>query len=261
MTTPALALSHAIRHPKRAGRPAIMPYVTSGWPARDRFGELLVEVGRVSDAIEVGVPFSDPMADGPVIQRTSREALDAGVTLPWILEVLHAVQDRVACPRVLMSYLNPLLAYGIDRLVADAAAVGVSGFIVPDLPIEEAGALDAACARHGLARIALVTPVTPEDRLRRLTAGEGGFVYAVTIAGITGGPMLPSAIHGYLGRVRAIAGKPVCAGFGIRTPDHIRALAGHADGCIVGTAFLEALGRGEDAAAFVEALAGPVDAA
>lgn len=256
MTSPALALSEAIRHPKHPGRPAIMPYVTSGWPSREGFADLLIALGEVADAIEVGVPFSDPMADGPVIQKTSREAIASGVTLTWILEVLRAHRDAIGCPRVLMSYLNPLLAYGVDRLVADAAAAGVSGFIVPDLPLEEAAAFDAACAGHGLARIPLVTPVTPEDRLRQLTSGEGGFVYAVTVTGITGGDLTPEAIHGYLDRVRRVSGKPVCAGFGIRTAAHVAALAGHADGCIVGTAFLQALGEGHDPQAFVRGLLG-----
>ncbi len=256
MTTPALTLSAAIRSPKHPGSPAIMPYVTSGWPTREGFGDLLVAVSQQADAIEVGVPFSDPMADGPVIQRTSREAIEAGTTLPWILQTLAARKDEIACPTVLMSYLNPLLAHGIDRLVDDAFAAGVSGFIVPDLPLEEATAFDAACARRGLARIALVTPVTPDERLRRLTAGEGGFVYAVTVTGITGGDLTPGDIHDYLARVRAIAGKPVCAGFGIRRAEHVAALAGHADGCIVGTAFLEALGRGDDPQAFVAGLRG-----
>lgn len=256
MSTPALDLSAAISSPKHPGRPAIMPYVTSGWPSREGFADLLIALGEVADAIEVGVPFSDPMADGPVIQKTSREAIDQGVTLTWILEVLREHKDAIGCPRVLMSYLNPLLAHGIDRLVDDAAEAGVSGFIVPDLPLEEAEAFDVACARRGLARIALVTPVTPEDRLRRLTAGEGGFVYAVTVTGITGGDLTPADIHDYLARVREVAGKPVCAGFGIRRAEHVAGLTGHADGCIVGTAFLQALGRGEDPQAFVRGLLG-----
>lgn len=256
MTTPAMALADAIRHPRHPGRPALMPYVTSGWPSRDGFADLLIALGEVSDAIEVGVPFSDPMADGPVIQRTSREALEGGVTLRWILQILREHRDAIGCPRVLMSYLNPLLAFGVDRLVDEATAAGVSGFIVPDLPLEEADTFDAACARHGLARIPLVTPVTPPERLARLTAGEGGFVYAVTVTGITGGTLTPSDIHDYLARVRQVAGKPVCAGFGIRSAEQVAALSGHADGCIVGTALLEAMREGVDAAAFVRGLRG-----
>lgn len=254
MTTRALALSAAIRSPKHAGRPAIMPYITSGYPSKDGFAELVLSVGEVADAIEIGVPFSDPMADGPVIQQSSRIALEGGVSLAWILATLRDLPRRPGAPLVLMSYLNPLLAYGLDRLIDDAFEAGISGFIVPDLPWEESEDFRAAVAAKGMASIQLVTPVTPDDRLAALTAGEGGFVYAVTVTGITGAAMVPAEIEAYLGRVRAVTPKPVCAGFGIRTAEHVKALAGHADGAVVGTAFIEALTAGQDGAAFVRAL-------
>lgn len=257
MNTPAQRLSDAIRTPKRAGLPAVMPYITSGFPTRDGFAELVLGLSDVSDAIEIGVPFSDPMADGPVIQRSSRIALDGGASLKWILETLGSLPRPPACPLVLMSYTNPLLAYGYERLVDDALAVGVCGFIVPDMPWEESGAFRALIASRGLASIQLVTPVTPDDRLTMLGQGEGGFVYAVTVTGITGAPMEPTEISSYLDRVRSKTGKPVCAGFGIRTAAHVRAFSGHADGAIVGTALIEALERGEDGVAFVRALLAP----
>jgi tryptophan synthase alpha chain len=255
MTTPAEALAAAIRNPKHPGRPAIMPYITSGYPTIEGFGQLLLDVAEVADAIEVGVPFSDPMADGPVIQASSRTAIEQGASLRWILDTIADLPRRPAAPLVLMSYLNPLMAYGLEALVARAAEIGISGFIVPDMPWEESAGFRHLVAQHGLAAVQLVTPVTPEARLVELTAGDGGFVYAVTVTGITGAPMKPAEITSYLDRVRAATGKPVCAGFGIRTPDHVRALAGHADGAVVGTAFIEALGRGEDAAGFVRTLA------
>lgn len=253
--TPAMALQAAILSPKHPGRPAVMPYITSGYPSMEGFGDLLLSVAEEADAIEVGVPFSDPMADGPVIQSSSREAIAAGVSLEWILDTIGGLPRRPAAPLVLMSYLNPLLAYGIEALVARAAEVGVSGFIVPDLPWEEGQEFRKLAAAKGLACVQLVTPVTPVERLEMLTAGEGGFVYAVTVTGITGAAMKPAEVTAYLDRVRAIAGKPVCAGFGIRSAEHVRALAGHADGAVVGTAFIQALTRGDDAAGFVRALA------
>ncbi len=252
--TPAEALAAAIRAPKHPDRPAVMPYVTSGFPTREGFGDLLLGLAEIADAIEVGVPFSDPMADGPVIQASSRVALDAGVTLRWIVETVATLPRRPAAPLVLMSYLNPLLAYGLERLVDDAAAAGFSGFIVPDLPYDEADALRTLAEAAGLALVPLVTPVTPPERLARLTAGPGGFVYAVTITGTTGAAMDPEAVSAYLDRVRAVSHKPVVAGFGIRSAAHVRALSGHADGAIVGSALIAAQQAGEDAVAFVRAL-------
>ena len=252
--TPAQRLSAAIRNPKHPGRPAVMPYVTSGYPTMDGFGELLTGIAELADAIEVGVPFSDPMADGPVIQKSSRAALESGVTLAWILETIRDLEVRPAAPMVLMSYLNPLMAYGLERVVEDAAAAGMSGFIVPDMPWEEGAEFRELVAAHGMAAIQLVTPVTPPDRLEALTEGEDGFVYAVTVTGITGAAMEPQQVADYLDRVRSVAAKPVCAGFGIRSAEHVRALAGHADGAIVGSAFIDALSNGVDGVAFVRSL-------
>ncbi|MFM2161586.1 MAG: hypothetical protein RLZZ383_1098 [Pseudomonadota bacterium] len=193
MTAPtrAATLAAAIRHPKRLGRPAVMPYLIGGWPDAATWGEDLLAIADVADAIEVGVPFSDPMADGPVIQRASRQALDAGVTLDGILTALAALPRPPGCPLVLMSYVNPLLALGLPQVLARAAAAHVHGFIVPDLPWEESAEMREACAQAGLALVQLVTPATPDDRLALLTARDDGFVYAVTVNGITGGRSSP----------------------------------------------------------------------
>jgi tryptophan synthase alpha chain len=254
--TPAEQLEQAVRHPKRAGRPAVMPYLVAGFPDRAAWPDLLLQVSDLADAIELGAPFSDPMADGPVIQRASRRAIDSGVSLRWILATLADLPRPPGCPIVLMSYLNPLLQYGLAALVERAAEVGIAGFIVPDLPWEEGAELRAAAEARGLALIQLVTPVTPEPRLRLLGAGRGGFTYAVTITGITGGAVDLSARFAWLDRVRELSERPVCAGFGIRTAADVAALTGHADGAIVGTALIEALDRGEDGVAFVRALLG-----
>jgi len=235
-------LASAIRAPKRGRTVARMPYVVSGWPDREGFASFLDDVAEMADAIEVGVPFSDPMADGPVIAQAARDAVNAGVTLPWILEVLGE-RERPA-PTVLMSYLNPLEAYGLERLVTDAKAAGVCGFIVPDLPFEEGDELQQLCDEAGMGLVQLVTPVTPTDRLRRLGRVTGGFVYAVTVTGITGTSAKEGTLGPYLSRVKAACEAPVCAGFGIRSKADIEALEGVADGAIVGTALIRELASG-----------------
>ncbi len=250
----ATRLQSAIASPKSGAAIAIMPYLTAGYPEREGFSDLLREVGQVADAIEVGVPFTDPMADGTTIQETSRIALESGVTLPWILETLKNTEIDAAC--VLMSYFNPLLAYGLEALVRDAAAAGVSGFIVPDLPYEEGREFRALCEGEGLALVQLVTPVTPPERLKSLCAASSGFVYAVTVTGVTGTSADPEALAAYLTRLRQTTDLPVCAGFGIRTRSDVQRLEGTAHGAIVGTAMLNALRDGHSATAFLQSLRG-----
>jgi tryptophan synthase alpha chain len=254
--TPAERLEAAIRHPRRPGRPAVMPYLVSGFPSHDAWSSALARVSQIADAIEVGVPFSDPMADGPVIQRASRVALDGGVTLR---KILRSVRDLApGCPLVLMSYTNPLMQLGFERAVDEAAEAGFSGFIVPDLPWEEGDALRTLLEARGMCAVQLVTPMTPDDRVATLGAGVG-FTYAVTINGITGAEIDLGARTGYLDRVRRLSARPVCAGFGIRSAADIDALTGHADGAIVGSALVDAMARGEDAEVFVRRLLGDAD--
>jgi tryptophan synthase alpha chain len=239
---------------KRA-EPTLIAYVTAGYPEPKTFLDLLRDVSGAADAIEIGVPFSDPMADGITIQRASRVAIERGVTLRWIFTELARRDFELASPVLLMTYLNPLLAYGYEALAARAAEVGVAGFIVPDLPYEERGPLAAALDRPGLALVQLVTPATPPERLRMICAGSQGFVYAVTKTGITGaGAALPAELATYLDSVKRASRLPVCAGFGVRDAAHVQSIGAHADGVIVGSALVEALERGEDAAAFLRAL-------
>jgi tryptophan synthase alpha chain len=235
----------AIRAGARAGEPALVAFLTAGYPRREQFREQLAEVAAGADVVEIGVPFSDPMADGQTIQRSSRVALSQGVTLQWILDELSAL-PKLSSPLLLMSYLNPLLSYGYARLASASAAAGVCGFIVPDLPLDESGELRAALEPHGLALVQMVTPVTPAERCARLCAASQGFVYAVTMTGTTGASAaLPAELHEYLGRVRAASRVPVCAGFGIRTRAQVENLRGIADGVVVGSALVEVLERGE----------------
>ncbi len=249
---PHEALAASLR---AADKPALVAFVTAGFPDPDGFLSLLAEVAGAADAVEIGVPFTDPMADGVTIQRSSQAALAKGVSLKWILEQLASRDFELASPVLLMSYLNPLLAFGYDALAERAAGAGVSGFIVPDLPYEESAPLRAALDAHGLALVQLVTPATPRDRLRALCRSSQGFVYAETRTGITGSAAaLPPDAAEYLATVSAASDLPVCAGFGVRERAQVAEIGKHADGVIVGSALIEALERGESPAAFLDGL-------
>jgi len=235
-------------------RPALVAYITAGHPAPRDFLRVLQAVSSACDAVEIGVPFSDPMADGITIQRSSQQAIEHGVSLAWILDELERRDFELTAPVLLMSYLNPLLAFGFDALAARAAEVGVSGFIVPDLPYEESAPFAAALEPHGLALVQMVTPATPPERLKRLCAASSGFVYAVTRTGVTGDAALPPETAEYLAAVKAASRLPVCAGFGVRRADQVELLGAHADGAVVGSALVEVLERGEDPALFLRSL-------
>jgi tryptophan synthase alpha chain len=245
-------ISAAIGAAVAQGRPALVGFLTAGFPTRADFRRNLAEVASVCDVVEIGVPFSDPMADGSTIQRASFAALGNGVTLPWILDELAGSERSV--PLLLMSYLNPLLAFGPKQLPGAAAAAGVSGFIVPDLPFEESGDLKSALDREGLALVQMVTPVTPPARLAMLCDSAQGFVYAVTMTGTTGkSAEVPDSVLDYMDRVKRCSRVPVCAGFGIRSRAQVERFASHVDGVVVGSALVEALG-GSDVRAFLRSL-------
>ena len=250
------ALRGAAAPPGRTASPALVAFLTAGYPSREKFREHLLAIASAADVVEIGVPFSDPMADGLTIQRSSHEALKQGVSLSWILSELTALGPQ-RTPLLLMSYLNPLLAFGFERLAKAAVSAGVCGFIVPDLPLGEDGDLRAALDPHGLALVQMVTPVTPAARMQQLCAASQGFVYAVTMTGTTGrNSAVPGDVIDYLERVRAMATVPVCAGFGIRSREQIAKLAGHVDGVIVGSALVEVLERGEAPQTWLAALRG-----
>lgn len=253
---PGDTISAAIRAVRAQGRPALVGFLTAGFPDRAAFAAQLDAVMSSCDVVEIGVPFSDPMADGSTIERASHVALKAGVTLPWILETLERRAPHRA-PTLLMSYLNPLLSFGLEALPKAAARAHVAGMIVPDLPYEESDELRAALEGEGLALVQMVSPVTPAARLERLCAAARGFVYAVTMTGTTGKSVeVPDSVLEYMERVRRLAPVPVCAGFGIRSHAQVARLAAHVDGVVVGSALLEAVERGEDLGAFLGALRG-----
>ena len=247
-------IGEAIAATRKEGRTALVPFITAGYPDPDAFIDTLKAVAAVGDVVELGIPFSDPMADGMTIQRSSFKAIENGVTLSWIFERLDEA-GGVEAPLVMMSYLNPLLAYGYDRLAGRARDCGVGAFIVPDLPYEESAEIRAALDACGVGLVQLVTPATPDERLKMLADASRGFLYAVTITGITGGDAgLPDDLADYLDKVSSISSLPVCAGFGIRTAEDVVNVGRHAAGAIVGSALVEVLERGEDPAAFLEGL-------
>ena len=247
-------LSAAIRAAATRGEPAIVAFMTAGFPLAEKFREHLLAVAAGADVVEIGVPLTDPMADGMTIQRSSQAALKQGVSLRWILGELAAMQ-RPAAPLVLMSYLNPLLQYGYERLAVDAASAGVCGFIVPDLPFDEGAELRAALAKTGVALVQMVTPVTTPTRLAEVCAASEGFVYAVTMTGTTGKNVaVPDTVLDYLDQVTAASPVPVCAGFGIRSREQVEKLRGHVAGVVVGSALVEVLERGEDPTAWLQGL-------
>lgn len=250
-------LSAAIVAANDAGRTALLPFITAGYPEPRDFIATLKRIAAVSDVVELGIPFSDPMADGMTIQRSSYIALQKGVSLKWIFDQLDSAHGEIDAPLVMMSYLNPLLAFGYEELAERALATGVCGFVVPDLPFEESDEIRAAFGAKGLGLIQLVTPATPDERLKILCAASRGFIYAVTITGITGGSTgLPVDLSDYLDKIASFSKIPVCAGFGIRVAADVAAVGKHAAGAIVGSALVEVLERGDDPAPFLEGLKG-----
>lgn len=235
---------------RSAHRTALVPYVVAGRPGIEACVDLVGQlVAAGADIIELGVPFSDPLADGTVIRNATRRALDDGVTVAGVLGIVGAVRSRgVDVPIVLMGYVNPLLAYGLEAFCRDAAAVGVDGLIVPDA--QQLAELRVAAAAHGLGITMLVTPLSSDARISELAAQSTGFLYAVATTGTTGARTdVADATVELLARARAAAGDvPVAVGFGISTPEHVSRLAPHADGVIVGSALVELAEQDPDAA-------------
>jgi tryptophan synthase alpha chain len=224
--------------------PGLIPYVTAGFPHRDDTAALLQAAERAGClAAEVGLPFSDPLADGPTIQRTSQRALENGMTANLALDqVAQARALGVELPLALMTYVNPVLSYGLERFCGDAAQAGADALIVPDVPLEEAGQIRAAADQTGLALILLVAPTTPDARLGLACAHASGFVYCVSVTGITGARTeIAEEAMDLLSRVRRVTDLPRALGFGLSTHAHLEALRGHSEAAVVGSALLNAI--------------------
>jgi tryptophan synthase alpha chain len=230
------------------GRAALMPYLMGGFPdveASVRIGHACADAG--ADVVELGVPFSDPLADGPVIHAAATRALAAGATPAAIVDAGARIAERV--PVVLMCYANPILARGLERFTRELAARGIAGLIVPDLPLEESAAMLEACDAAGLALVPLAAPTSTDERLAAIGARARGFVYTVSVTGITGERAgLADELPGILARVRAHVAVPIAVGFGIATPEHAAAAAAAgADGVIVGSRLVRAAAEAADA--------------
>jgi len=230
------------RELRRARRTALIPYLTAGHPGRDASLEALRRAAEHADLLEVGVPFSDPLADGPTIQRSSFEALQAGMNLPRTLELI--AEARLDKPVVVFSYLNPVRRYGIERFLGEAAQLGVAGLLLTDLPAGSDPAIEEPVRQSPVALIRLVAPTTTGARLQEVVTGAEGFLYLVARLGVTGASTtLARGIDEYLARVRAVTPLPLALGFGISTPDQAARVAGLADGVVVGSALVELLAR------------------
>ncbi|MBI3070669.1 MAG: tryptophan synthase subunit alpha [Deltaproteobacteria bacterium] len=226
-----------------ANRKAFIVYITAGDPTLDDTARLLPAIAAAgADIIEVGVPFSDPSADGPVIQRAAERALASGTTLRGVLDMLRRTRAQISVPILLFTYMNPIVAIGIDAFASAASAAGVDAVLVVDLPPEEAADLDAASAARALSRVYLVAPTTPPARIRRIARASTGFIYFVSMTGITGanlGGLEP--VERGVAQIRKVSLLPVAVGFGVATPDEAARVAKTADGVVVGSAIVRAL--------------------
>jgi tryptophan synthase alpha chain len=230
---------------RKARRPGLVTYTTAGDPDIARSAEILRALDRAgADVLEVGVPFSDPLADGPVIQRATERALASGATLSGVLDLLCAIRPDVSAPIVVFSYANPILRLGAERFADRARAAGVDGVLVLDLPIEEADEFRGMLARRGIDTILLLSPTTTDDRLRRAAALGSGFLYAISRLGVTGArETLAAGAREMVGRIRKVSELPVALGFGISKPDHVREVGQWADAAVVGSALVDVIAR------------------
>jgi tryptophan synthase alpha chain len=253
------ALAIAERWRALGKKRALIPYLTAGFPTPDvSLQALRCAVRAGADFIEVGVPFSDPLADGPTIQRTTQTALQQGMTLPRVLDLIRAAALDV--PVIIMTYLNPVLAYGVERFASDAHAAGAAGVLITDLPAGADAAVENAVTTSALALIRLVAPTTDDARLRAAVANAAGFVYLISRLGVTGArATVPADLEAQVRRIRAATRLPVAVGFGIGTPAQAQAAARTADGVVVGSALMDALAQGGVAA--MERLAAELAAA
>ncbi len=226
---------------RERGEKALIPFFTIGYPDLETSLDLIeAAAGAGADIVEAGIPFSDPIADGPSIQYSSQVALENGVTLGKALSSLADRSDRIGVPLVVMSYINPILSMGIEEFSAEAGSVPVAGAIVPDLPPEEGADVEAALGRSGIDVIYLIAPTSGPERMAMVARRTGGFLYAVSVTGVTGARReLPPEITNFLAGLRRETDKPICVGFGISGPDQARALRESVDGIIIGSAIVE----------------------
>jgi tryptophan synthase alpha chain len=244
--TPANGIAAAFAACKAQGRAAFIPFVTGGYPTMAKTEALLYALAEGgADLIEIGIPFSDPLADGATVQHTSQVALEQGTTLTDCFELVRRVRaSGLTVPILFMGYSNPFYQYGLDRLARDAAEIGVDGFIVPDLPIEESDEFLEPFRAEGRDLIFMLAPTSTDTRIEAAAARASGFIYCVSLVGVTGArDSISDELPAYLARVRRHTDVPLVVGFGISTPDHVRATAALADGVVVASALINHIDR------------------
>jgi len=248
-------INDAFARTRAEGRTAVIPFVTAGYPTLERSEALALALVRGgADLIEIGVPFSDPLADGTTVQRTSQVALENGVTLGDALEMTRRLRDvhGVTIPILLMGYVNPMLRYGIDRLAADSEAVGVDGYIVPDLPAEESDEILEPLRRHGVDLVFFLAPTSTQARIESVAKRATGFIYCVSTTGVTGARSNLPDFQNYIGKIRGLTDTPIAIGFGVSTPEHVQRIGEVADGAIIASAlinYLDTLSEAEEVSA------------
>lgn len=232
----------------KAGRKkAFIAYITAGDPNLNMTKRIVLALeGSGVDIIELGIPFSDPLADGPTIQAASHRALEKKVTMRKILSMVGSLRKSTSIPIIFMTYYNPVLRYGIDRFMASCRDNGVDGVIVPDLPCEEAKDLVRSAGKKGVASIFLAAPTSTRDRIRRIVKNSAGFIYYVSLTGVTGArKKLPEEIRSHVSVIKSMTKKPVAVGFGVSSPGQARGIAAFADGVIVGSAIVKIIGNNQ----------------
>ena len=239
---------------KQQRTPGLVTYVTAGDPSLARTAEILKGLDRAgADVIEVGVPFSDPLADGPVIQRATERALAAGATLAGVLDVLTGLRGQIAAPLVVFSYANPILRMGAECFADRAQAAGVDGVLALDLPLEETGEFRGILAARGIDTILLLSPTTTDERLRKAASLGSGFLYAISRLGVTGArDALADGAEDMVRRIRAVSSLPVALGFGISQPEHVREVGRWADAAVVGSGLVNVIAEAGDTEHVIE---------
>ncbi|MBN2463731.1 MAG: tryptophan synthase subunit alpha [Dehalococcoidia bacterium] len=231
----------------RAGHKALVAYVTAGYPSmEDTLKVVPLLAGNGCDIVELGIPFSDPLADGATIQRASFCALKNGVTPKLCLKVAKEISQKVDIPLVFMTYFNPIFSYGLEEFCSDCAGAGVGGLVIPDLPPDEGSELELTTQRHSLDLIYLLAPTSAEERIKLVADRARGFIYLVSVTGVTGTrDNLPPELGTFVDRVRSVANQPLCVGFGISTPEQARQVSRIADGVIVGSRIIQLMEAGD----------------
>ncbi|MCA9883525.1 MAG: tryptophan synthase subunit alpha [Anaerolineae bacterium] len=244
------AIAEIFQQAKDENRAAFLPYFPIGYPDYDTSLDAIAAMAEVGvDGFEIGVPFSDPLADGPTVQAATQKSLENGTTVKTCLHAVHKLRERgITQPMLMMSYANPLVAYGSEQFVIDAKAAGADGLIVPDLPPEEAAYFADACAREGMALVFFLAPTSNDARIQLVAENARGFIYVVSLTGITGArDALPADLSQTIANIRRLTDTPLVLGFGISTPEHARMMNSLVDGFIVGSAMVRAAKEGVDA--------------